>query len=124
MAPLVVLLVDSSALFLQGIQQLIQISAAEQILIGGVASDGMQALALAERLQPDVVLWGIGMPALSQLQLLPRLRATLPQAGIIVMGLLEEGYQQASLVAGADMFLLKDDLMTTLLPGIMKVARR
>jgi hypothetical protein len=47
----------------------------------------------------------------------------LPQAQIIVLGLLDEGYRQASLAAGADQFLLKDDLMTTLLPAILDVAR-
>ena len=123
MVPLVVLLVDSSPIFLQSAQQFIQSALSGQLVIGGVASDGVLALALAESLQPDVVLWGIGMPALPQLQLLPQLRATLPQAGIIVLGLLEEGYQQVALTAGADMFLLKDDLISTLLPGIIKVSR-
>jgi DNA-binding NarL/FixJ family response regulator len=123
MAPLVVLLVDSSPIFLQSAQQFIQAALSSQFVIGGMASDGVQALVLAERLRPDVVLWGIGMPALPQLQLLPQLRATLPQAGIIVLGLLEEGYQQVALTAGADMFLLKDDLISTLLPGIIKVSR-
>jgi hypothetical protein len=47
----------------------------------------------------------------------------LPQARIIVLGILEEGYRQASLAAGADLFLLKDDLTTTLLPAIMDVTR-
>jgi DNA-binding NarL/FixJ family response regulator len=123
MAPLVVLLVDSSPIFLQSAQQFIQTALSGQLIIGDSASDGLRALALAERLRPDVVLWGIGMPALPQLQLLPQLRATLPQAGIIVLGLLEEGYRQAALAAGADMFLLKDNLASTLLPGIITVSR-
>jgi DNA-binding NarL/FixJ family response regulator len=123
MAPLVVLLVDSSPIFLQSAVQFVQEYASDQIVVGGAVSDGVAALALVESLGPDVVLWGIGMPALPQLQLLPQLRASLPQAGIIVLGFLEEGYRQAALAAGADLFLIKDGLTTTLLPAIMDVAR-
>jgi DNA-binding NarL/FixJ family response regulator len=123
MAPLVVLLVDSSSIFLYSVVQFLEQYAPEQVLLSGAVRDGAEALVLVERLRPDVVLWGIGMPALPQLQRLPQLRATLPQARIIVLGLLDEGYRQAALAAGADVFLLKDDLTATLLPTIMEVAR-
>jgi len=123
MAPLVVLLVDSSSMFLQSAVRFLAGSASDHVLVGGAVDDGAEALALAEHLRPQVVLWGIGIPALPQLQRLPQLRAILPQAQIIVLGLLDEGYRQASLAAGADQFLLKDDLMTTLVPAILDVAR-
>jgi DNA-binding NarL/FixJ family response regulator len=122
MAPLVVLLVDSSPIFLQSAVRFVEAYAPDQVVVGGAVHDGAEALALAERLRPHVVLWGIGMPALPQLRRLPQLRAILPQARIIVLGLLEEGYRQAALAAGADVFLLKDDLTATLLPAIMDVA--
>ena len=123
MAPLVVLLVDSSPIFLQNAVRFLEGYAPEQILVGGAVNDGAEALAVVQHLHLDVVLWGIGMPALPQLQRLPQLRALLPQAGIIVLGLLDEGYRQAALAAGADRFLLKDDLTVTLLPAILDVAR-
>jgi CheY-like chemotaxis protein len=122
MAPLVVLLVDSSPIFLQSAVRFLEGYAPDQILVGGAVNDGADALALVERLRPHVVLWGIGMPALPQLRHLPQLRALLPQARIIVLGFLDEGYRQAALAAGADMFLLKDDLTATLLPAIIDVA--
>lgn len=123
MAPLVVLLMDSSPIFLQSVVQFLEGSPADQVLVGGAAHDAPEALALAVHLRPHVVLWGIGMPALPQLHHLPQLRTIVPQAGIIVLGLLDAGYRQAALTAGADMFLLKDDLALTLLPAIMDVAR-
>jgi DNA-binding NarL/FixJ family response regulator len=123
MAPLVLLLMDSSPMFLQSVEQFIHGSAPDQIVVAGALSDAADALVLAERIHPHVVLWGIGIPALPQLKLLPRLRAILPQAGIIVIGLLEEGYREAALAAGADMFLLKDGLTATLMPAIMDLAR-
>ena len=123
MAALVVLLVDSSPIFLQNAMRFLEAYAPDQILLGGAVHDGADALALVEQLRPHVVLWGIGMPALPQLRRLPQLRAMLPQAYIIVLGLFDEGYRQAALAAGADAFLLKDDLATSLLPAIMDVAR-
>jgi DNA-binding NarL/FixJ family response regulator len=123
MAALVVLLVDSSPIFLQTAVRFLEGYAPEQVLVADAVYHGAEALALVEQLRPDVVLWGIGMPALPQLQLLPQLRARLPQAGIIVLGSLDEGYRQAALAAGADLFLIKDDLTTTLLPAILDVAR-
>jgi DNA-binding NarL/FixJ family response regulator len=123
MVSLTVLVVDSSPTFLQSLVRFIEQFPANQITVGGAVRDGAEALMLLERLRPDVVLWGIGMPASPQLQLLPRLRAMLPAAGIIVLGLLEEGYRPAALAAGADMFLLKDTLTTTLSPAIGDLAR-
>jgi DNA-binding NarL/FixJ family response regulator len=123
MASLTVLVVDSSPIFLQSLVQYMEEFAANQVRVGGAVRDGAEALGLLESLQPDVVLWGIGMPALPQLQLLPRLRVMLPAAGIIVLGLLEEGYRSAALAAGADLFLLKDSLTTTLSPAIGDLAR-
>ena len=123
MAPLVVLLVDSSPIFLQNAVRFLEAYAPNQILLGGAVHDGADALALVEQLRPHVVLWGIGMPALPQLRRLPQLRARLPQTRIIVLGSFDEGYRQAALAACADLFFLKDYLTTTLLPAIMDVAR-
>jgi DNA-binding NarL/FixJ family response regulator len=123
MAPLVVLLVDSSPIFLQNAVRFIEGYAPGQIRLVGAVNDGAAALVLVQQFRPDVVLWGIGLPALPQLQRLPQLRALLPQAGIIVLGLLDDGYRQAALAAGADRFLLKDELTATLLPEILDVAR-
>jgi two-component system response regulator DesR len=123
MAALVVLLVDSSPIFLQNAVRFLEAYAPDQILVGAAVNDGSEALVLVEHLRPHVVLWGIGMPASPQLRRLPQLRALLPQTRIIVLGLLDGGYRQAALAAGADVFLLKDDLAATLLPAIMDVAR-
>jgi DNA-binding NarL/FixJ family response regulator len=123
MPPLVVLLVDSSPIFLHSVVRFLTGSASDQVLVAGAVQDGAEGLALVERLRPHVVLWGIGMPAQPQLQRLPQLRALLPQARIIVLGLFDEGYRQAALAAGADIFLLKDDLTATLLPAIMDAVR-
>lgn len=49
----------------------------------GVAHGGEEALAQAQDLRPDVILIDLNMPGLSGLETIRRLRAMLPQVGII-----------------------------------------
>jgi DNA-binding NarL/FixJ family response regulator len=115
MNPLVVLLVDHNPIFLQNIVRFLDLYGDDHLVLGGAVLDATEGLGLSKLLRPDVVLWGIGMPALPQIQLLPQLRVLLPHAKIIVLGIVEEGYREAVLQAGADLFLLKDGLEATLL---------
>jgi DNA-binding NarL/FixJ family response regulator len=124
MEPLVTLIVDAGPIFLQSLTQFLAEQAPDQIVVGGAVSDGAVALSLAASIRPNVVLVGLASFAQPVLQLLPQLRAILPQASIIVLGVLEaNGYRQAALAAGADAFLPKDDLPVTLMPAIMDVMR-
>ncbi len=61
-----VLLVDDHSLVLDGLTARLQ--RCEHIEIVGQASDGREGIALAERLQPDVVLMDINMPTLSGIE--------------------------------------------------------
>ena len=56
MAPLVVLLVDNSPIFLHSAVQFLEGYAPEQIMLSGAVHDGAEALAIAEHLRPHVVL--------------------------------------------------------------------
>jgi DNA-binding NarL/FixJ family response regulator len=124
MEPLVVLLVDANPIFRQSVVRFLHEHAPDDLVIGGAASGGAEALALATSLHPVVVLLGLAGSARPGLQLLPQVRATLPQTGIIVLGVLDtDGYRQAARAAGADAFLSKDGLKSTLLPTILHVAR-
>jgi DNA-binding NarL/FixJ family response regulator len=119
-----VLLVDANPIFLQSVSRFLAEHAPEQIVVGGAVSDGADALALAASLRPDVVLLGLASSAQPGLQLVPQLRAILPHSGILVLGVLEvNGYRRTALADGADAFVLKDDLPTTLLPTILEVMR-
>ena len=57
--PLRVLLVDDHSLFLEGLRNLL---VSEGIQVVGLAKDGLEALAQARRLRPDVILMDIQMP--------------------------------------------------------------
>jgi two-component system, NarL family, response regulator DevR len=124
MKPLVVLLVDANSIFRQSVVRFLDEHAPGQIVVGGAANGGAEALSLATSLHPAVVLLGLAGSARPGLQLLPQVRTMLPETGIIVLGLLDiDGYRQAAHAAGADAFLCKDGLKVTLVPTIMDVAR-
>ena len=54
-----VLLVDDNLLMLEGLQNLLEV---RNIDVAGTASNGTEAIALARRLKPDVILMDIRMP--------------------------------------------------------------
>jgi DNA-binding NarL/FixJ family response regulator len=51
----------------------------------GEAGDGEQAIAEAERLQPDIILLDLSMPRLTGLEALPELKRVAPSARVIVL---------------------------------------
>jgi DNA-binding NarL/FixJ family response regulator len=124
MDTLTVILFDASPIFLQQVTRFLVEHAPGQLIVSGASSDAAEALALAERLSPDVVLVGLASSAQPGLDLLPQLRARLSRAGIIVLGVVDvNGYRRTARAAGADAFLLKDDVPPTLVPAIMEVMR-
>src|SRR5207237_1213264 len=76
----------------------------------GQAADGEQAIGLARRLQPALVLLDLSMPGLSGLEALPRLREALPDCEVVV--LTASGTEENLLAAirgGAAGYLLKTE---------------
>ncbi|HEX5801006.1 MAG TPA: response regulator transcription factor [Gaiellaceae bacterium] len=76
----------------------------------GEAGDGVEALELATRLQPDLVLLDLSMPNLDGLAALPQLRAAAPSCEVVV--LTASGTEENLLTAirrGAAGYLLKTE---------------
>ncbi|MFB0536671.1 MAG: response regulator transcription factor [Anaerolineae bacterium] len=122
MKPISVLLVDDNPSFLRIAIRFLQEH--DDVAVVGAAGGGEEALALAQDLQPDIVLIDLAMPGLSGLGTIPRLRAVLPEAGIIALTVLDTtSYWQAALAAGANDFVPKTRLNTDLLPAIRRVAQ-
>ncbi|WP_193378520.1 response regulator, partial [Singulisphaera acidiphila] len=107
--PVRVLIVDDSALMRKLLGDLLRSSPAIEVV--GSARDGMEALALAERLRPDVVTLDVEMPGLSGLDVLPTLLKTHPVPVVMVSALTQEGAEVtlAALELGAVDFLPKPD---------------
>jgi len=79
-------------------------------LVVGAASGGEEAIDLARRLQPRLVLLDLSMPGVSGLDALPRIRAAAPGCEVVV--LTASGTEEnllAAIRAGAAGYLLKSE---------------
>ena len=82
------------------------LDAEADIRVIGQAADGVDAIDLVKREQPDVVLLDIRMPRLDGLAALPRLT---PYSQVIMVTTFDDDdYVDAALAGGASGFLLKD----------------
>src|SRR5512141_3015522 len=102
-----VLVVDDHQVVRTGMRAFLDLLA--DIEIVGEAGDGSEALAMARRLEPDVILMDRLMPVMDGLTAIERIKAELPEIEIIAMtSFLEEEKVTSALEAGASGYLLKD----------------
>jgi len=75
----------------------------------GEAEDGQQAVELAQRLKPDVILMDIGLPVMDGIQATKKIKETNPNIKVIILtSHTDENEVMASLVAGANAYAMKD----------------
>ncbi|MBN1811168.1 MAG: response regulator transcription factor [Anaerolineae bacterium] len=117
-----ILLVDDNPIFLHCAKRFLQ--RRQDVIVVGTVSGGKWAVNLAQNLKPDVALIDLSMSDLPGLELIPQLRAALPDIRIIALTLFDtDDYRQAALAAGADGFVSKNTMNTDLMPAIQRVAR-
>ncbi len=102
-----VLLVDDHAIMREGLG--VMLSKESDIEVVGEAQDGWQALGLARRLKPDVVLMDIGLPGLNGIEATRILSAELPGVRILGLSMLYEEGEGAEAIreAGAVGYVAK-----------------
>jgi DNA-binding NarL/FixJ family response regulator len=116
-----VLIADDQAMVRAGFQMLL--SGEQDIEVVAEASDGLEAVAKAARLDPTVILMDIRMPELDELEATRRILAHDDAARILILttfGLDEYIYE--ALRAGASGFVLKDDPPEQLIDAVRTVA--
>ena len=117
-----VLLADDQALFREGIRMLLSVQ--PDIEVVGEASDGEEAIQLAAKLRPTVVLMDLQMPRLDGVEATRLLRDSLPDCRVIVLTTFEDDeYVFDGLRAGAVGYLLKDTSAEALVQAIRAAAR-
>lgn len=78
------------------------------ISVVGEAADGLQAISLAEALQPDILLLDIRMPGLGGIEALPQIREKSPGTKVLILSGFSEGELMAkALQLGAKGYLSK-----------------
>jgi DNA-binding NarL/FixJ family response regulator len=116
-------LCDDQALVRDGLR--VQLGLAGGIEVVGTAADGEQAIALARRELPHVLVMDIRMPVLDGIEATRRIARDPSTAGVRVLVLttfdLDE-HVYAALAAGASGFLLKDATPEEIVQGVRVVA--
>jgi DNA-binding NarL/FixJ family response regulator len=117
-----VLLADDQPLIRMGFRMVL--GSASDLTIVGEAENGQQAVDLAVRLDPDVVLMDVRMPILDGIEATRRVVARAPRSRVLILTTFDlDEYAFAGLHAGASGFLLKDAEPAELTSAIRTVAR-
>ena len=120
MEPLRVLIADDHPLFRHGLAALL--SGEPDIVLAGEATTGDEAIALAESLQPDVILMDIRMPGINGIEATRRILQRDPQIRILVVTMFEDDASVfTAMRAGARGYLLKDAQKAEMLRAIRAV---
>jgi two-component system response regulator DegU len=100
------ILVDDHQLLRQGLRRSLEDAGFDVV---GEASDGQEAIILAEKLRPDLVLMDVTMPVLDGIEATRQLRAKVPESRVVILTMHgEEEVVERALRAGAVGFLVKD----------------
>jgi two-component system, NarL family, response regulator NreC len=118
--PIRVLVADDHTIIRSGLRLLLERQGGFEVV--AEASDGRQAVDLAERERPDVVMLDIGMPNLNGIEATKQIIAKLPQVKVIVLSMhSDETYVLKALRAGARGYLLKDSAESDIMNAIRAV---
>jgi len=117
-----ILLADDHALVRQGFRMILEAQADMEIV--GQAGNGREAVELAEKLKPDVVVMDVAMPELNGTEATRRLAASTPRTRVLALSMHKDSvYVREILRAGARGYLLKDSGDTDLVAAVRAVAK-
>ena len=106
-APIRVLIVDDHSVVRMGLKMFFDHQ--PDIEVVGEAADGSEGVAMARRLEPDVVLMDLLMPTMDGVTAIGRIKAERPETEIVTMtSFIEEEKVTSALEAGASGYVLKD----------------
>lgn len=102
-----VLIVDDHSVVRMGLRVFFDLQ--DDIEVVGEAADGSEGVAMARRLEPDVILMDLLMPNMDGITAIARIKAERPETEIVTMtSFIEEEKVTAALEAGASGYVLKD----------------
>jgi len=114
------LLVDDQVLLRQGLASLL--SAETDINVVGQAANGMEAVALAEALRPDVILMDVRMPICDGIEATRQIHKRLPEIRVLALTTFDEDQYIIQIMdAGAAGYLLKNSPIQDLAQAVRSV---
>ncbi|HXX14338.1 MAG TPA: response regulator transcription factor [Candidatus Eremiobacteraceae bacterium] len=116
-----VMLVDDHALVRRGFRRMLEDEPTFQVI--GEASDGLEAVESAEKLQPDVIVMDCALPQVNGIEASRRILAKRPETAILMLSMhSEDTLVRQALEAGAKGYVLKNAMDLDLVSAIKKVA--
>ena len=117
--PIRVLIADDHRLMREGTAALL--GADDRLEIVGLARDGREAVALAEKRSPDVVLLDLNMPVMAGIEACAAIRSRAPGSQVLMLTVSEqEPDLYASLRVGAAGYLIKDMAPAELVEAVLE----
>ena len=116
-----VLLVDDHALVRRGFRRMLEDEPSFQVV--GEASDGLEAVQLAEQLKPEVIVMDCALPQINGIEASRRILMRMPGISILMLSMhSEDTLVRQALEAGAKGYVLKNAMDLDLVSAIKKVA--
>jgi two-component system NarL family response regulator len=115
-----ILIADDHRLFREGLARMLNDT--PELTVVASVSNGQEAIARAAETQPDVILMDVNMPVLDGVEAARQLRASLPQAQLLMLTVSErEQHLFAAIRAGARGYVLKNISSAELVEAIRRV---
>jgi len=116
-----VLLVDDHALVRRGFRRMLEDEPSFQVV--GEASDGLEAVQLAEQLKPEVIVMDCALPQINGIEASRRILAKMPGISILMLSMhSEDTLVRQALEAGAKGYVLKNAMDLDLVSAIKNVS--
>jgi DNA-binding NarL/FixJ family response regulator len=116
-----VLLVDDHSLVRRGFRRILE--DARDIAVVGEASDGVEAVRLAEQLHPQLIVMDCALPGMSGLDATRRILRKFPEIAILMLSMhSEDTWVHQAMDAGARGYILKSAVDMELVTAIRRVA--
>jgi DNA-binding NarL/FixJ family response regulator len=115
-----IVLADEQTLFCEGIAAICE--SAPQYRVVGYCGDGRSAVKMIRSLAPDVAILDLGLPKLYALSVVQQVRQSGPLPKILILSMRRDRKTVfEALRSGANGYLLKNDLSTSLLDGLREI---
>lgn len=117
-----IILADDHNVLRQGMAQALETQ--PDMTVIAQASNGLEAVRLAQQHQPDVIILDVNMPQMDGVEATRQITASAPDIGILILTMYrQDDYIFEAIKAGASGYLLKEIELDELLAGIRAVAR-
>ena len=115
-----ILIAEDHTILREGLRSLLNTD--QDFEVVGEAEDGREAIRVAEKIMPDLVLMDLTMPKMNGLEAIKEIKKRSPASKILVLTVHKtEEYILAALEAGADGYVVKDATHSELIMAMQKV---